>query len=266
MRSLVDGAGHLPNGRQIRRAVVDNSDAHRAGPPRQALLHHRRHRVPGHGPRRAHPALRPRGRDHGPGPARAPGRRHRPPGPRGHQERLLRPAARGAGRRLRGRGGPAGPRRCRRRRPATGSASTTKAGAALAEADVVIHSAATVSFDAPLTQAVEINLLGPSRVAAAMADVRLGGRTSDRGVDRLRGQHAPGRGQGGAAQREPLHARRPVARTRSPSARRLRDDLQAESRKPEKLRELHQEGPLGDRRGRRPPDRGAGREASARSG
>ena len=42
---------------------------------------------------------------------------------------------------------------------------------ALAAAGVVIHSAATVSFDAPLTQAVEINLLGPSRVAAAMADV-----------------------------------------------------------------------------------------------
>lgn len=31
--------------------------------------------------------------------------------------------------------------------------------------DVVIHSAATVSFDAPLDGAVEINLLGPSRVA-----------------------------------------------------------------------------------------------------
>ncbi len=41
---------------------------------------------------------------------------------------------------------------------------------ALAAADVVIHSAATVSFDAPLTQAVEINLLGPSRVAAAIAE------------------------------------------------------------------------------------------------
>src|SRR5580700_1582018 len=41
---------------------------------------------------------------------------------------------------------------------------------ALAGASVVIHSAATVSFDAPLTQAVEINLLGPSRVAAAIAD------------------------------------------------------------------------------------------------
>src|ERR1700728_1654947 len=41
--------------------------------------------------------------------------------------------------------------------------------AALAAADVVIHSAATVSFDAPLTQAVQINLLGPSRVGEAVA-------------------------------------------------------------------------------------------------
>src|SRR6201997_407397 len=42
--------------------------------------------------------------------------------------------------------------------------------AALAAADVVVHSAATVSFDAPLTLAGEINLLGPSRGAAAVAD------------------------------------------------------------------------------------------------
>ena len=34
-----------------------------------------------------------------------------------------------------------------------------------ATADVVIHSAATVSFDSPLTSAIEINLLGPTRIA-----------------------------------------------------------------------------------------------------
>src|SRR3984957_11395159 len=33
----------------------------------------------------------------------------------------------------------------------------------LADSDVVVHSAATVSFDAPLDQAIEINLLGPPR-------------------------------------------------------------------------------------------------------
>ena len=62
---------------------------------------------------------------------------------------------------------------------------------ALRRADVVIHSAATVSFDAPLTQAVEINMLGPSRVAAAMCRGRLG-RTPRRRLHRLRGQHPPG--------------------------------------------------------------------------
>src|SRR5260370_15969814 len=46
--------------------------------------------------------------------------------------------------------------------------------AALAGADVVVHSAATVSFDAPLTQAVQINLLGPSRLAPAIAQVGSG--------------------------------------------------------------------------------------------
>ncbi|MGH9297265.1 MAG: SDR family oxidoreductase, partial [Acidimicrobiales bacterium] len=35
----------------------------------------------------------------------------------------------------------------------------------LSTCDIVIHSAATVSFDAPLDGAVEVNLLGPSRVA-----------------------------------------------------------------------------------------------------
>ncbi len=49
------------------------------------------------------------------------------------------------------------------------------------------------------------------------------GRPPRRGVHGLRGQHAPGRGEGRAAEREPLHARRPVAgrgRLRPPPARR----------------------------------------------
>jgi len=41
--------------------------------------------------------------------------------------------------------------------------------ALLASCDVVVHSAAAVSFDSPLDSAVEVNLLGPSRVAQAMA-------------------------------------------------------------------------------------------------
>ncbi len=41
----------------------------------------------------------------------------------------------------------------------------------LASCDIVIHSAATVSFDSELDTAVEINLLGPSRVAATLRDL-----------------------------------------------------------------------------------------------
>ncbi len=41
----------------------------------------------------------------------------------------------------------------------------------LAECDVVVHSAAAVAFDSPLDRAVEVNLLGPSRVAAAIDSV-----------------------------------------------------------------------------------------------
>ncbi len=40
--------------------------------------------------------------------------------------------------------------------------------ALLASCDVVVHSAATVSFDSPLDSAVEINLLGPTRVAQTL--------------------------------------------------------------------------------------------------
>ena len=41
--------------------------------------------------------------------------------------------------------------------------------AVLASCDVVVHSAASVSFDSPLDAAVEVNLLGPSRVATVLA-------------------------------------------------------------------------------------------------
>jgi len=40
--------------------------------------------------------------------------------------------------------------------------------ALLASCDIVIHSAATVSFDSPLDTAVEVNLLGPVRIAAEL--------------------------------------------------------------------------------------------------
>src|SRR3954447_11844239 len=46
--------------------------------------------------------------------------------------------------------------------------------AALAPCDIVIHSAATVAFDSPLDGAVEVNLLGPTRLVRTLQE--LGGR------------------------------------------------------------------------------------------
>jgi len=43
--------------------------------------------------------------------------------------------------------------------------------ATLASCDIVIHSAATVSFDSPLDGAVEVNLLGPTRIADVLNDL-----------------------------------------------------------------------------------------------
>jgi len=125
----------------------------------------------------------------------------------------------------------------------------------LASCDIVVHSAATVSFDAPLDTAVEVNLLGPSRVAAAIESV---------GGDRQRAHpgsapthlvtvstaYVAGTHQGEATETLFTEAVRSGARARTHStvttdvdisaeieaARRLRDDLESESRRP---------GPLG---------------------
>ncbi len=43
--------------------------------------------------------------------------------------------------------------------------------AEMAKCDIVIHSAATVSFDAPLDGAVEVNLLGPTRIVETLSDL-----------------------------------------------------------------------------------------------
>ena len=81
------------------------------------------------------------------------------------QERCVRPPPRGARSRLRHGGrrpdhhglGRRDTRRARTERRSTGPS--------FASCDIIIHSAAAVSFDSPLDSAVEINLLGPSRIA-----------------------------------------------------------------------------------------------------
>jgi HAD superfamily hydrolase (TIGR01490 family) len=115
--------------------------------------------------------------------------------------------------------------------------------AALAASDVVIHSAATVSFDAPLDQAVEVNLLGPSRVAAAVAEARAaGGRPAH--LVAVSTAYVAGTHQG-EAREELLSANRFTLdinwEAEVDYARRLRADLQAESRRPDRLAELAKE-------------------------
>ena len=108
--------------------------------------------------------------------------------------------------------------------------------AALAAAGVVVHSAATVSFDAPLTQAVEINLLGPSRVAAAMAECGSSAHLIAVSTAYVASTH-----QGEA--KEKLLSENPFTldvrwQDEVTFARRLRDDFQTESRLPDNLKEF----------------------------
>jgi alcohol-forming fatty acyl-CoA reductase len=105
--------------------------------------------------------------------------------------------------------------------------------AALAAADVVIHSAATVSFDAPLTQAVEINLLGPARVGAAMAEVGSAAHLISVSTAYVASTHQ------GEAKEELLSENRFTLdidwEDEVRAARRLHDDLQAASRTGDRL-------------------------------
>ena len=120
--------------------------------------------------------------------------------------------------------------------------------AALAGCDVVIHSAAAVAFDSPLDLAVEVNLLGPSRIAETLHSL----------------EHAPhlvsvstcyvaGNRRGAAP--EKLLADQPFSievdwRKEVAAARRTRADFDAESRATDMLERFRKEarrelGPAG---------------------
>jgi HAD superfamily hydrolase (TIGR01490 family) len=112
----------------------------------------------------------------------------------------------------------------------------------LSRCDIVIHSAAAVSFDSPLDTAVEVNLLGPSRVAAAVADARAlaadEGRAGPVHFLPVSTAYVAGTHQGEA--REELLEANPFTvdvdwREEVTAARRQRADLDAESRRPERL-------------------------------
>ncbi len=113
----------------------------------------------------------------------------------------------------------------------------------LSRCDIVIHSAASVSFDSPLDAAVEVNLLGPSRVAEAMVAARdaaaAEGRVGPVHFIPVSTAYVAGTHQG-EAKEELLEGNRfslDVAwKSEVDAARRQRGDSEAESRRPERLR------------------------------
>ena len=109
--------------------------------------------------------------------------------------------------------------------------------AELASCDLVIHSAAAVSFDSPLDTAVEINLLGPSRVADAMEAARSlaasEGRTGPAHMIAISTCYVASTFQGEAKEHLLGEHRFDVAvdwRREVEAARRMRSDLEASSR------------------------------------
>ena len=110
---------------------------------------------------------------------------------------------------------------------------------ALAACDIVIHSAATVAFDSPLDGAVEVNLLGPTRIAQTLQD--LGVRPHLVAVSTC---YVAGNRRGAAP--EQLLSDSPFFldidwRAEVDAARRARSDAEAESRVPEMLTRFRKE-------------------------
>ncbi|HEV8626043.1 MAG TPA: HAD-IB family phosphatase [Acidimicrobiia bacterium] len=128
----------------------------------------------------------------------------------------------------------------RRVRPLGGDVSVDGLGlneadrAALADADVVIHSAAAVSFDSPLDAAVAVNLLGPSRVARTLT--ALG---SSAHLVAVSTAYVAGNRRGEAPEAlltDTLFSTEVDWRAEVAGADRARADADAESRRPEMLK------------------------------
>jgi fatty acyl-CoA reductase len=111
--------------------------------------------------------------------------------------------------------------------------------AALESCDVVIHSAATVSFDSPLDSAVEVNLLGPSRIVAALHDLGVTPHLVSVSTCYVAGNRR------GAAPEIPVHESPFFVdvdwRGEVDGARRARTDADADSRRPESLTRFRKE-------------------------
>ncbi len=105
--------------------------------------------------------------------------------------------------------------------------------AALARCEVVVHSAAAVSFDSPLDTAVEVNLLGPTRLATALADMGSPAHLVSVSTCYVAGNRR------GAAPEAPVHESPFYVdvdwHSEVDGARRARRDAEAQSRTPESL-------------------------------
>ncbi|MHB1138145.1 MAG: HAD-IB family phosphatase [Microthrixaceae bacterium] len=108
--------------------------------------------------------------------------------------------------------------------------------ARLAGCDVVIHSAATVAFDSPLDRAVEVNLLGPVRIAETLAELDAAPHLVCVSTCYVAGNRR------GNAPEEPVDTDPFIAsidwRAEVTAARRSKSDTDAESRAPERLAEF----------------------------
>ena len=107
--------------------------------------------------------------------------------------------------------------------------------AVLAGCSAVIHAAAAVTFDSPLDQAVEINLLGPVRVVEAMAEL-----CPDAHLVAVSTAYVAGNRRGDAPEQllpDTMYAADVPWEAEVAAARRMRADLDAESRTTAKLAE-----------------------------
>lgn len=113
----------------------------------------------------------------------------------------------------------------------------------LGSCDVAVHSAATVSFDAPLDSAIEVNLLGPSRVAETYRKaLETAGRKGK--MVSVSTAYVAGSRKGKAFEvslkDSPLYPDLPW-RQEVDAARRLKLEIDSQSRSPEKLKQFRDE-------------------------
>ncbi len=111
--------------------------------------------------------------------------------------------------------------------------------AAIAACDVIIHSAASVSFDSPLDSAVEINLLGPTRIVETLHALDVRPHMVSVSTCYVAGNRR------GAAPEIPVHESPFFIdvdwRHEVNGARRAREDAEADSRRPDALARFRKE-------------------------